>query len=372
MPDWYEFFSGGGMARIGLGKSWNCVFANDICEKKANAYSGFFSPCPELIVKPIEHVKLEELPGAAELAWASFPCQDLSLAGNGAGLQGKRSGTFYWFWKLILGLNKQDRAPRTIVLENVSGAITSHSGSDFLSLIKCFTDEDYRVGALVINASYFLPQSRPRLFIVATKNIKEDIGHLMGKGPDEKWHPKNLVKAYDSWPDRLKEQWVWWKLPYAPNKTPNLMDLIEESPTGVKWNTKDQTRTLLDLMDQNNLNKVKKVQATGLKTVGTLYKRVRPLGNGKKAQRAEVRFDGVAGCLRTPVGGSSRQTIMVVEGKSIRTRLLSPREAARLMGVPDKYPLPQKYNEAYHVFGDGLAVPVVSHLEKHLLTPLSS
>ena len=88
-------------------------------------------------------------------------------------------------------------------------------------------------------------------------------------------------------------------------------------------------------------------------------------------QRAEVRFDGISGCLRTPVGGSSRQTVIVVEKGRVRTRLLSPREAARLMGVPDSYPLPSAYNDAYHVFGDGVAVPAVSWLESHLLCPLT-
>jgi DNA (cytosine-5)-methyltransferase 1 len=62
---------------------------------------------------------------------------------------------------------------------------------------------------------------------------------------------------------------------------------------------------------------------------------------------------------------------MIVEGRKIRTRLLSPREAARLMGVPEHYPLPNSYNDAYHLFGDGLAVPVVEWLSTHLLTPLA-
>jgi DNA (cytosine-5)-methyltransferase 1 len=89
-----------------------------------------------------------------------------------------------------------------------------------------------------------------------------------------------------------------------------------------------------------------------------------------RAQRAEVRFDEIAGCLRTPGGGSSRQTIIVVHGNKVRSRLLSPREAARLMGLPDEYVLPKNYNDAYRLMGDGVAVPVVSHLSRYLLEPL--
>jgi DNA (cytosine-5)-methyltransferase 1 len=91
---------------------------------------------------------------------------------------------------------------------------------------------------------------------------------------------------------------------------------------------------------------------------------------GLKVQRAEVRFDDVAGCLRTPAGGSSRQLILVVEGPSVRARLISSRETARLMGLPDDYKLPGTYNEAYHLTGDGVVVPVVRHLATHIFEPI--
>ncbi len=62
---------------------------------------------------------------------------------------------------------------------------------------------------------------------------------------------------------------------------------------------------------------------------------------------------------------------MVVHGSSIKSRLISSREAARLMGLPDDYKLPKKYNEAYHLLGDGVVVPVVQHLSQHLLLPIA-
>src|SRR5690606_26919003 len=71
-----------------------------------------------------------------------------------------------------------------------------------------------------------------------------------------------------------------------------------------------------------------------------------------------------------PAGGSSRQVIMVVDGDKVRTRLISSRETARLMGLPDSYRLPARYNEAYHLTGDGVAVPVVRHLAAHLFERL--
>ena len=152
---WYEFFAGGGMARLGLGPGWKCTFANDICDKKARAYRGFFGPSPELEVADVSKLRTRDLPGVPDLVWASFPCQDLSLAGNGAGLDGERSGTFRPFWQLVRGMVREGRAPRLVVLENVIGVLTSHSGRDFTSIVRAFAESGYRAGALVISAAQF-------------------------------------------------------------------------------------------------------------------------------------------------------------------------------------------------------------------------
>jgi DNA (cytosine-5)-methyltransferase 1 len=63
---------------------------------------------------------------------------------------------------------------------------------------------------------------------------------------------------------------------------------------------------------------------------------------------------------------------MVVDGQKVRTRLISSRETARLMGLDDTYILPRNYNEAYHLTGDGVAVDVVRHLARHLFEPILS
>lgn len=148
--------------------------------------------------------------------------------------------------------------------------------------------------------------------------------------------------------------------------------MIEDDPADVDWHEPAETRRLLGMMSGVNLDKVRKARRAGGRAVGTIYKRTRRDAGGVRTQRAEVRFDGVAGCLRTPAGGSSRQLIMVVEGESVRTRLISGRETARLMGLPDGYALPPNYNEAYHLTGDGVVVPVVRHLAKRLLEPLAA
>jgi DNA (cytosine-5)-methyltransferase 1 len=138
----------------------------------------------------------------------------------------------------------------------------------------------------------------------------------------------------------------------------------------VKWKTAEETQYLLGLMSDVNRAKLQAAQRAGRRMIGAVYRRTRPDENGEKRQRAEVRFDDVSGCLRTPAGGSSRQTILVVDGRQVRSRLLSPREAARLMGLPDDYKLPERYNDAYHVCGDGVCVPLVRYLAATILEPV--
>lgn len=369
MPSFYEFFAGGGMARAGLGKKWECMFANDIDRKKAASYTANWGD-EHLTIEDVGDLLTADLPGCADLAWASFPCQDLSLAGAGAGLKGKRSGTFWPFWRLMTDLAMEGRAPALIVLENVCGALASHDGKDFAAIGEALGMGCYRFGALVMDAAHFVPQSRPRLFIVAIRGDLITPERLTASAPSAFWHPSQLCTAYVKLSEKAKGSWIWWNLPTPPARKQVFSDLIQNEPEGVAWHTPDETLYLLGLMSTINKKKVEEAKCAGRRMVGGIYKRTRRDESGGRIQRAEIRFDDLAGCLRTPVGGSSRQSIMIVEGNKVRSRLLSPREATRLMGLPDSYKLPKNYNEAYHLAGDGLVVPVVRFLAAHLLEPL--
>lgn len=373
MPDFYEFFAGGGMARAGLGPFWNCLFANDFDHKKSVVYErnwgkGTLKTCDVRTIKP------ETLPSHPNLIWASFPCQDLSLAGAGAGLKGNRSGTFWPFWDVVKGLIEQGRAPELLVLENVCGTLTSHQGKDFAAICSAFANTEYRFGAVVIDAALFVPQSRPRLFIIGIRGDIHLPGNLISEGPSAPWHTRTLLGTYEKLSQKIRQKWIWWTLPLPPTRKEIFADLIEDRPTSTQWQTASETQQLLGMMSDINLKKVEQAKAlskkTGRRIVGAIYKRTRPDENEFKVQRAEVRFDDVAGCLRTPAGGSSRQSILVVNGSKVRSRLISSRETARLMGLSEDYILPENYNEAYHLTGDGVAVPVVGHIAKNILEPI--
>jgi DNA (cytosine-5)-methyltransferase 1 len=369
MGDFYEFFAGGGMVRAGLGQGWRCLFANDFDPKKTRIYQENWGN-GELNTDSVESLVSSDLPGQAHLAWASFPCQDLSLAGSGAGLKGARSGTFRPFWNLMEALVDEKRAPSLIVIENVGGTLTSHQGRDFATICRKFVDAGYSLGAIIIDAVLFVPQSRPRLFVIGINDRSTIPDNLIAPGPSPAWHNKTLRAAYAELPESVKAEWIWWNLPLPRTRRLSFSDIIEDEPTGTEWFSAKETDRLIGMMSKVNRLKLAKVQQLGRPIIGSVYKRTRPDEDGRAVQRAEIRFDNVSGCLRTPVGGSSRQIIFSVNGPSIKARLISTRETARLMGLSDSYKLPENYNEAYHLTGDGVVVPVVRHLAKYIFEPI--
>lgn len=342
------------MARLGLGERWRCVFANDFDRVKAETYRANFGDA-HFREGDVFDLSPADLPGQADLAWASSPCQDFSLAGARKGLAGGRSSAFFGFWRLIETLAAEGRAPRLVAVENVTGLLTSHGRADFTALCRALASQGYRFGALEIDASLFLPQSRRRIIIVGSRGPAALAGGVPGPA---------IRAARDALPADLRALWIDLPAPSAAPRNADLAALLEPDDA-VAWHDPATTGRLLALMDERNRDKLAAAGGAGERRVGALFRRVRPGG-----QRAEVRFDGLAGCLRTPRGGSSRQTLVVVEVGRIRTRLLSPREAARLMGLPDSYVLPRRANAALHVAGDGVAVPVVRWLAEAVLEPM--
>ncbi|MFV0281032.1 MAG: DNA cytosine methyltransferase [Rhodoblastus sp.] len=368
-PTFYEFFAGGGMARAGLGAGWRCLLANDFDARKARAYAENWG-ADDFRLADIHKLTSADLPGRAALAWASSPCQDLSLAGAGRGLAGARSGAFYGFAALIEGLRSEGRAPKLLALENVSGLLTSNGGADFAALCRALQNLGYRFGALTIDAAHFTPQSRPRLFVVALDRAHSVASACIAPQPAQEWATPALQRMCGKLPADLAADWVWWRLPPPPARNVGLAQVVESDPADVAWMDEAGVARLLALMAPLHRARVEAARASREKMVGALYRRTRRDAQGGRIQRAEVRFDGLAGCLRTPAGGSSRQSLLVVEGGEIRARLVSGREAARLMGLPEDYKLPRNYTDAYHLLGDGVVAPVVRFLSRHLLEPL--
>lgn len=340
----HEFFAGSGLVSYGLKGMFRPVWSNDICPKKAEVYRANF-PSRHFVLDDIKNISGIKLP-YAHLSWASFPCQDLSLAGSIGGIDAERSGLI-WEWLRIL--KEMPDPPAMLLIENVAGLLSAKDGAYYTKLHYSLMKQGYKSGAMLLDASHFVPQSRPRVFILAVRNDIQIPSQLISDGPT--WlHNKAAITLGRSLPD-----WVWWNIPKPPKRKTRLKDVIDLT---LPYD-KDDVLRLISLRHKEKLDSFNEV-------IATAYRRTR---HGE--QSLELRFDGVAGCLRTPEGGSSKQFIIVKQNNEIHARLLSPREAARLMGAPDSYILPTSYNDGYRAMGDAVALPVATFIGKNLLLPLA-
>lgn len=358
-----DYFSGAGMVPAALiPAGWSCRFANDIDAGKGIVYRTNWGPAG-LKIADIDTLTPRDIPpGRADLSWASFPCVDVSEAGQGAGLAGKRSGTFWSYINLTKALKGEGRGPKIVAIENVVGLISGRGGRDFLAATTALMDLGYVVGACVLDASDWLPQERKRIFIIGVdRNIPIPAG-LTSQEPIGHFTPLNLRRVVAGLPPELKAKWRWWALPIPPKRTADLIDILVDTSA---WDTPEQTAALVNMLSPASQAAVAKARESGELTVGAGFRRTREAG-----VQFEVRFDGLAGCLRTASGGSSRQVLIEIEGAKTRSRLLTARECARAMGLGDTFKLPPARNDALTAMGDGVAVPCVAFLNEHLFLPL--
>ena len=359
-----DFFAGSGLVRVGLEPEFRTAWANDNCPKKAAVYT---ANCGrgEFLLSDIRNVHGESLP-RADLAWASFPCQDLSLAGNLSGMKrGTRSGLF-WEWIRVLDvLEANKKRPAVLCAENVVGFLSADGGAHFKAAYTALRERGYRAGAIVVDARMFLPQSRPRAFLIAA-SADIPLDGFTQAGPTKPFHALPVIRSHRATND---PEWVWWSLPSCSGRVERFSQLCErDAPCDPPAKTKE----LLGMLSKRNRAKLDAAIRSGGFLVGTGYRRTRSNEDSTRSQRLELRFDGIAGCLRTPEGGSSRQIVLIVNNGHVKSRLMTVRECARLMGVDDAFELPGSYNDGYRAMGDAVAVPVTHFLARHLLAPLAS
>jgi len=357
-----EFFSGIGLVRLALDESgWKSVFSNDNDPEKCQMYRQNFPDADEVLSPAnINLLHGHNIPDVL-LATASFPCNDLSLAGSRGGIDGAQSGAFWHFIKILeeMGVRK----PPIVLLENVTGFLTSNKGKDFERAMQALNKLEYACDPFTINASHFVPQSRVRLFVVATA-FEHGAKSLESLRPVEsEVRPKILTKFIFEHPEI---RWLVRSLPRLPIRSDNLEDILEDLPlSSPYWWSQERANYLLNQMSVSHRTKAEAMIAGEKHSYGTVFRRIRA-----KRSMAELRTDGVAGCLRTPRGGSGRQILFAAGRGDYAARLLTPRECARLQGVPETYVIDVSLNQALFGFGDAVCIPVIKWIANNYLNPV--
>lgn len=350
-----EFFAGIGLVRRALEQEcFDVVFANDIEPDKHALYAANFD-ASDFVLGDVQCVSGGDVPDI-DLATASFPCTDLSLAGNRAGLAGKSSGMFWEFARILDEMGA--RRPPVVLLENVVGFATSHGGDDMSAAIARLNRLGYCCDVFVVDARRFVPQSRPRMFIVGSifELAKQD-------GWSGELRPAWIREFVESHPE-LKMKALPLRVP--TNSTSTIASCIEKMPASDDrwWNAARLSR-FIDSLSPLQAERLAKLRRRDRLIWATAYRRTR---HGHAVW--EIRPDAVSGCLRTARGGSSKQAVVEAGKGKVRVRWMTATEYARLQGAPDFRIDGVRENAAIFGFGDAVCVPVVAWIARTYLRPL--
>lgn len=353
-----EFFAGIGLVRAGLEQAgFDIVWANDYEAAKKEMYEGNFGvEDHEFVLGDVAGIRAADMPENLSLAWASFPCTDLSLAGDRKGLAGKQSGTFWEFSRIIRELG--DGKPKTIALENVNGLATSHGGDDLAALVKELNDLGYSVDVLSLDGRRFVPQSRPRIFIVGTTEIPEE-------------DPRPISELRPAWLQGVFADPMLQThralLPSPPEMlVGGLHEYVERIPqTDSRWWDVARTERFLSSLSPIQKARLDVMKKARKESHRTAYRRTRA-----GVAVWEIRADEVSGCLRTARGGSSKQAVVQAGRGRVQVRWMTPLEYARLMGAGEYNLEGLRDNQILFGFGDAVCVPAVHWIGEHYLKPL--
>ncbi len=363
MPRFAEFFAGIGLVREALEPlGWECAFANDIAEGKAEMYRGRFG-ADDLAVADINDLTIGDVPDDVELMTASFPCIDLSLAGNRAGLAGEHSGAIWPFLDLVEEQCARGAAPEALLLENVTGFLTSHGGRDLSEVCDRVAALGYSLDLAVVDARWFTPQSRPRLFVMAVRQ-HENLPWLPATDQVSRTRTRG-VRRFQAAHRHLP--FIELDIPEPPARArETLASVLQDvEPDDERWWPAEQTEAMLASMAPTHRERVDALLKRQRGGVATLFRRRR---RGKTV--GEVRGDKIAGCLRTPQGGSSVQFLVDCRSGEPRIRPLTGREYARLQGATG-FPINVGDRQAQMGFGDAVCVPAVTWLARHAFAHLT-
>jgi DNA (cytosine-5)-methyltransferase 1 len=358
-----EFFAGIGLVRMGLERQgWSVAFANDVDERKREMYDAHFGDADEHFkLGDIHDLSAKDVP-TVTLATASFPCNDLSLAGSRSGLRGEQSSAFWGFVRILDEMKK--RRPPVVLIENVTGFLTSRGGGDFKEALLALNGLGYGVDAFILDAARFTPQSRQRLFVVGVSHATTGTDTQVCPYTDLQTalRPEALAQFISSHPEI---NWNTRALPAPPEAAIRLEEILEDLPDDApEWWSAERAEYLLNQMSPRHREVAERMIAGPKWRYGAVFRRVR---QGKSM--AELRTDGMAGCLRTPRGGSGRQILFKAGKGKYLARLFTPRECARLMGADD-YKISAPANQALFGFGDAVSVPVIEWIAEYYLDPV--
>lgn len=362
-----EFFAGVGLIQEALSPlGWTCLLANDNDPRKVEYYTKNHSTTP-MVDCDIRSLPASRIPQSL-LATASFPCIDLSQAGQRKGINGSHSGIVWSFLDHIRSLQSLGKGPKFLFLENVAFLLTLHGGQGIDFLLSEIADMGYSIDLVQVDARHFTPQTRNRVFVIAVEGTDHVTAEEM---------PETHIRRYkvqEAFRRNRHLSWVFFDFPSLPKRQFELKDVLEDLPEDdSRWWDSARTQAFMNQLERHHRPQLEMLMKAGAEVQMTAVRRGRR--RGVREQIFNLRFDGLASCLRTPRGGSSIQFVVRVRNGDVQIRRILGIESARLQGVclPNASPsfeVPDAEYDALYAFGDAVCVPAVRWVFQHSIQAL--
>ncbi len=281
--------------------------------------------CPESsFYQDIKLLDGTDFKGCVDLFVGGSPCQSFSSVGSQQGLEDARGTLFYDYARLI-----KEIEPKVFIYENVRNLINHDNGKTRSTIKNIFNSLGYSIYYQILNAADFgIPQSRRRLFVVGYKD--KNFSFKFPSPIQLKFKMKDFLLdncSFGSFTNSKRGELLIKKTKGEVDSkyylTPLLYDYVMKSGTK-NWYQKPEIN--------------KEIARTLLKTMGNRH-------------RAGVdnyySFDG-----STDFG---------------KVRMLTEREALRLMGYTDDYKIVVSKAQAYKQAGNSIVVDVMMAIVKKIL-----
>ena len=311
-PTVAEFFAGIGLVRAGVeAAGLDVVWANDISPVKHAVYAANFDG-NDYCVCDVRNIRGDDVPNV-DVATASFPCIDLSLAGHRRGLAGEQSGLYFEFVRVLAEMG--ERRPAAVLIENVPSFISSRGGRDLHDALASLNRLGYSCDLAVADSRWFVPQSRKRLFVLGRLDVSRQAGTPSLSVVDD-GQARAALRADALRPPSLGKflaasgglELARIFVGCQPSVQARLADVVERlDDDDERWWPSKRLAAFDATLPERHRARLAELEGHKAPTWRTAYRRTR---DGEAVW--EVRADEIAGCLRTASGGSSRQAL--VEG----------------------------------------------------------
>lgn len=342
---YFSSFSGAEGIGLGFPSEWECVGFSEI-HKGSSAVLNYHWP------------NIRNYGDITKIEWASVPdfdlliggspCQDLSVAGKRAGLEGSRSSLFFEYVRAL-----REKRPAYFLWENVAGAFSSNEGWDFAEVQTHLAESGYALWWQLLNAADFgVPQTRTRVLIVGARDGR--IPDVLFESQDGGWNNQEGGESQE--------------VSHSLTTKSGRLDPTSQSYIAHSLTTKPSLPSSTQRRKHENLI------ATTLDTRGGGHHIEQTLI--AQNQRREVREKDIPGSLTAQQSSTQFQAVV----DSIGIRRLTPLESERVMSWPDNH---TKYGrnqdgtifelsdaQRYFACGNGVATEMIRKITPYLLPTL--